>query len=233
MNKEQDRPRRLAGFRRPHPLAIHPQGNVAFLGPVFAAPDLAALGTRRARAWRRQGAGETSGHEAKPGPLDDRAPRQRMIELFHGVLQSDEVFFSDFYAAQQPARCRNSRELGEYCSKPRRFSEVTLRCSAQQPRRPAHFFIVTNVMPFTRLLASMKLPSRVTDVLRTMFPPPGIAQLWNFAVLGSKRTTVFGVDPDSLYQMISLIAEMPYGSDLGPLGDGHSATLPVAGSRRP
>src|SRR6266567_5027385 len=133
MNKEQDRPRRLAGFRRPHPLAIHPQGNVAFLGPVFAAPDLAALGTRRARAWRRQGAGETSGHEAKPGPLDDRAPRQRMIELFHGVLQSDEVFFSDFYAAQQPARCRNSRELGEYYSKPRRFAEVTLRCSAQQP----------------------------------------------------------------------------------------------------
>ena len=40
-------------------------------------------------------------------------------------------------------------------------------------------------------------------------PPPGIAQLWNCAVLGSKRTTVFGVDPDSLYQMISLIAEMP------------------------
>src|SRR6266700_2265516 len=81
------------------------------------------------------------------------------------------------------------------------------RC--QQTRRPAHFFIVTSVMPFTRLLASMKLPSRVTDVLRTMFPPPGIAQLWNFAVLGSKRTTVFGVDPDSLYQMMSLIAEMP------------------------
>src|SRR5229473_1412314 len=104
MNKEQDRPRRLAGFRRPHPLAIHPQGNVAFLGPVFAAPDLAALGTRRARAWRRQGAGESSGHEANPGPLDDRAPRQRMIEFFHGVLQSDEVFFADFYAALQPAR---------------------------------------------------------------------------------------------------------------------------------
>lgn len=67
-----------------------------------------------------------------------------------------------------------------------------LRC--QQTRRPAHFFMVTNVMPFTRLLASMKLPSRVTDVLRTMFPPPGIDQLWNFSILGSKRTTVFGVD---------------------------------------
>jgi hypothetical protein len=46
-------------------------------------------------------------------------------------------------------------------------------------------------------------------VLRTMFPPPGIAQLWNFALLGSKRTTVLGVDPDSLYQMTSSIAEMP------------------------
>src|SRR3989441_4864900 len=66
-----------------------------------------------------------------------------------------------------------------------------------------------------------------------MLPPPGIAQLWNFVVLGSKRTTVFGVVPDSLYQMTSLIAEMPYGSDFGPLGDCHSVTLPVAGSRRP
>src|SRR5260370_10916660 len=82
-----------------------------------------------------------------------------------------------------------------------------LRC--RQTGRPAHFFIVTNVIRFTRLLASKKLPSRVTDVLRTMFPPPGIAQLWNFSVLGSKRTTVFAVDPDSLYQMIPLIAEMP------------------------
>src|SRR6266849_2763736 len=91
----------------------------------------------------------------------------------------------------------------------RRAHHLCARRSCQQTRRPAHFFIVTNVMPFTRLLASMKLPSRVTDVLRTMFPPPGIAQLWNFAVLGSKRTTVFGVDPDSLYQMLSLIAEMP------------------------
>src|SRR4051794_38155358 len=74
---------------------------------------------------------------------------------------------------------------------------------------PAHFAMVTSVMPLTRLLASRKLPSRVTDVLRTMLPPPGIAQLWNVSVLGSKRTTVFGVDPDSLYQITSLIAEMP------------------------
>src|SRR5439155_17728179 len=93
--------------------------------------------------------------------------------------------------------------------------------------------MVTNVTSFIRLLASRKLPSGVTDVLRTIFPPPGIAQLWNFSVLGSKRTTVLGVDPDSLYQMMSLIAEIPYGSDFGPLGDFHSVTLPVEGSRRP
>src|SRR5580692_6451612 len=77
------------------------------------------------------------------------------------------------------------------------------------PGRPIHFCMVTSVTLFTRLLASRKLPSGVTDVLRTMLPPPGIVQLWNFAVLGSKRTTVFGVDPDSLYQMMSSIAEMP------------------------
>jgi len=34
----------------------------------------------------------------------------------------------------------------------------------------------------------------------TMSPPPGIAQLWNFSVVGSKRTIVFGLLPDSLYQ---------------------------------
>ncbi len=41
----------------------------------------------------------------------------------------------------------------------------------------AHYLIVTSVTPLTRLLASKKLPSGVTEVLRTMFPPPGIAQL--------------------------------------------------------
>src|SRR5438309_7396710 len=102
-----------------------------------------------------------------------------------------------------------------------------------QTRDAIHLLMVTNVMPLTRLLASRKFPSAVTEVFRTMLPPPGIAQLWNFSVLGSKRTTVFGVAPDSLYQMMALIAEIPYGSDFGPLGDCHSVTLPVAGSRRP
>src|SRR5437867_3838019 len=72
-----------------------------------------------------------------------------------------------------------------------------------------HCEILTRVTELTKLLASTKSPARVTEVLRTMLPPPGIAQLWNLAALGSKRTTVFGVDPDSLYQMMSLIAEMP------------------------
>src|SRR5262249_35016888 len=108
-----------------------------------------------------------------------------------------------------------------------------LRSRDRRPLCRVHFEILTRVTALTKLLASTKSPSRVTEVFRTMLPPPGIVQLWNFAGFGSKRTTVFGVVPDSLYQMMSLMAEIPYGSDFGPLGDGHSVTLPVAGSRRP
>src|SRR6516225_2780194 len=77
------------------------------------------------------------------------------------------------------------------------------------------------------------LPSGVTSMLRTMSPPPGIAQLWNFSVAGSKRTIVFGLAPDSLYHTAPLVKTMPYGSDFGPLGDGHSLTAPVARSSLP
>src|SRR6266542_1576452 len=97
----------------------------------------------------------------------------------------------------------------------------------------SHFEILTRVTALTKLLARTKLPSRVTEVLRTMSPPPGIAQLCNFEILGSKRTKVFSIDPDSQYQMTSLIAEMPKGSDFGPLVDCHSVTLQIAESRRP
>lgn len=69
--------------------------------------------------------------------------------------------------------------------------------------------IVTNVTVFTKLFARTNLPSPVTEVLRTILPPPGIGQLWNFVLFGSKRTIMFGVAFDSLYQMTSLIAEMP------------------------
>src|SRR5437899_3786043 len=75
------------------------------------------------------------------------------------------------------------------------------------PRR--HFGILTKVTALTRLLASTKSPSCVTEVLRTMLPPHGMVQLWYSSVGGSQRTTVFGVVPDSLYQMMSSIAEMP------------------------
>src|SRR5947207_14254969 len=58
-------------------------------------------------------------------------------------------------------------------------------------------------------------------------------QVWNFSVLGSKRTIVFGLVFDSLYQRAPFVTTMPYGSDRGPLGHCHSLTSPVAGSRRP
>ena len=37
----------------------------------------------------------------------------------------------------------------------------------------------------------------------TMPTPEGMAQLWNFSVFGSKRTSVSGLMPDSLYQTMS------------------------------
>src|SRR5262249_53662932 len=85
------------------------------------------------------------------------------------------------------------------------------RASTGARARPlgVYFGIFTRLTVLTRLLASTKSPSFVTSVLRTMWPPPGIAQLWNFSVFGSKRTTVFGSTSDSLYQMTPLIAEMP------------------------
>src|SRR5215470_15277243 len=93
--------------------------------------------------------------------------------------------------------------------------------------------ISTSPTWFIRLLAVTGLPSGVTSMLRTMSPPPGITQLWNFSVAGSKRTMVFGLAPDSLYQTAPLVKTIPYGSDLGPLGDDHSVTLPVVASSRP
>jgi len=104
-------------------------------------------------------------------------------------------FPSSLYCGDAALFCRVIR------SRPNSCSDLSL----PQP----HFGILTRVTSLAKLLASTKSPSLVTEVLRTMLPPPGIAQLWNFAVLGSKRTTVFGVDSDSLYQMMSLIAEMP------------------------
>ena len=74
---------------------------------------------------------------------------------------------------------------------------------------PRPSLISTSATRFTPLQASARFPSRVTDTLRTTPPPDGIAQVWNFSVFGSKRTRVFGLTPDSLYQMTSWIEAMP------------------------
>jgi hypothetical protein len=39
----------------------------------------------------------------------------------------------------------------------------------------SHFMIVTNARAFTKLFARTNLPSRVTEVLRTILPPPELA----------------------------------------------------------
>ena len=46
-------------------------------------------------------------------------------------------------------------------------------------------------------------------MLRTTPPPDGITQVWNFSVFGLKRTSVFGLTADSLYQISSFSAVMP------------------------
>src|SRR4029078_10887848 len=61
-----------AGVGRADPLAKHPQGDIALLGPVFVAPDLAAF--------RRNGGcglrGDRGGY-AKAKPTNTYAPEKR------------------------------------------------------------------------------------------------------------------------------------------------------------
>src|SRR5882762_11133526 len=96
------------------------------------------------------------------------------------------------------------------------------------------FFIVTSATTFSPLSVRTSLPSVVCIMLRTTPPPAGITQVWNFSVLGSKRTSVLGRTPASLYQMMPSTMVIPYGRDLGPPGEGHSAViLPVLVSKRP
>src|SRR5215470_1600305 len=87
----------------------------------------------------------------------------------------------------------------------------------------------TRATRLTPLSAIAILPSRNTLMLRTTPPPPGMIQLWNFSVFGSKRTIVFGRIADSLYQMTPFTCTMPYGCDFGPLGDSHSFVALVFG----
>src|SRR6266699_2850982 len=96
------------------------------------------------------------------------------------------------------------------------------------------FFTVTNATTFSPLSVRTSLPSAKCIMLRTTPPPAGITQVWNFSDLGSKRTRVFGRTPDSLYQTMPSTIVIPYGLDLGPPGEGHSAfILPVFVSKRP
>ncbi len=94
MNEEQHRPRSLAGLRRAEPLAIHPQRNIVFLVPVFAAPDLAVLRRSRNSAFRGHYIGESPGNEAKSCALDDGTARQRMFGMNHGFLPVVPGFLS-------------------------------------------------------------------------------------------------------------------------------------------
>src|SRR3954451_22022822 len=95
------------------------------------------------------------------------------------------------------------------------------------------FAMVTSATRLTPLSASARLPSRVTFMLRTTPPPAGMIHVWNFSVRGSKRTSVLGRTPDSLYHTAPPVVAMPYGCDCAPPGDAHSLTAPVAGSNRP
>src|SRR5215471_6396208 len=96
-------------------------------------------------------------------------------------------------------------------------------------------YLPISTMPtiLSALSAIAMFPSRVVIILRTTPPPAGIAHVWNFSVLGSKRTIVFGFTADSLYQISPFRKVMPYGCEDGPPGEGHSFTAPVFGSKRP
>src|SRR5207302_9571425 len=90
-----------------------------------------------------------------------------------------------------------------------RLQAPDFRPEARSLQPEAYFPISTSAILFTPLSASARLPSFVTLTLRTTPPPDGIFQVWNFSVFGSKRTSVFGSTPDSLYQITPLITAMP------------------------
>jgi len=70
-------------------------------------------------------------------------------------------------------------------------------------------FISTSATRFRPLQAMTRFPSRVAIMLRTTPPPEGIVHVWNFSALGSKRTRVLGLTPDSLYQTTSFSPTIP------------------------
>src|SRR5580700_2234531 len=70
-------------------------------------------------------------------------------------------------------------------------------------------FTVTSATIFSPLSVRTSLPSAKCIMLRITPPPPGMSQVWNFSVLGSKRTNVFGFTPDSLYHTIPFTIVIP------------------------
>src|SRR4051812_11004023 len=63
--------------------------------------------------------------------------------------------------------------------------------------------------------------------------PDLIGQLSNVSRAMSKRTSMSGRTPDSLYQTAPSSTAMPYGWDFGPEGEFHSLISPVLGFSRP
>src|ERR1700722_937494 len=122
MDEEQHRPRRLAWLGRAKPLAIHPQGNIAFPGPIFAAPDLAFGGCRGCVGcgYRKRSGDEAKSRaetRTKTRALEHRAPRQRRGKIRHGV---PPVGLSEFDAASPMLSSLVATKLAEVplCRKP-------------------------------------------------------------------------------------------------------------------
>src|SRR5438874_13587132 len=69
----------------------------------------------------------------------------------------------------------------------------------------------TTATLFTPLQAKYRrCPSGVATMLRTTPPPEGMGVVLKCFVLGSKRTSVFGCTPDSLYHTVpSRVTAMP------------------------
>src|SRR3954469_14945327 len=63
--------------------------------------------------------------------------------------------------------------------------------------------------------------------------PDLIGQLWNVSFAISKRTSMSGRTPDSLYQTPPSSSAIAYGCDVGPEGEAHSLISPVFGFTRP
>lgn len=63
--------------------------------------------------------------------------------------------------------------------------------------------------PLHPLSAMAMFPLGVAIMLRTTPPPEGMDQVSNVSALGSKRTSVFGRVPDSLYQIAAFSTVIP------------------------